>query len=104
MKGINDLKHRKLLALSLKIQGEVKHDIDAAVLCTLGKELTDLNELYNQYLEVLQQLEVLVKEYEVKEHNIRSGILSRSLRKLVREGQTGVDLRTVINSFNSCAR
>jgi prephenate dehydratase len=104
MKGINDLKHRKLLALSLKIQGEIKHDIDAAVLFALGKELNELNELYSQYLEVLQQLEVLVKEYEVKERNIRSGILSRSLRKLVREGQTGVVLRTVINSLNSCAR
>lgn len=104
MKGINDLKHRKLLALSLNFQGEIKHDIDAAVLFALGKELNDLNELYSQYQEVLQRLEILVKEYEVKERNIRSGILSRSLRKLVREGQTGVDLRTVINSFNSCAR
>lgn len=104
MKGINDLKHRKLLALSLKIQGEVKHDIDAPVLFALRKELTELNELYSQYMEVLQQLQVLVREYEAKERNIRSGILSRSLRKLVRDGQTGVDLRTVINSFNSCAR
>lgn len=104
MKGINDLKHRKLLALSLNFQGEIKHDIDAAVLCALSKELTDLNELYSQYLKVLQQLEILVKDYEGKERNIRSGILSRSLRKLVREGQTGVALRTVVNSFNSCAR
>ncbi|WP_104385575.1 hypothetical protein [Sphingobacterium sp. HMA12] len=103
MRGISDLKHRKLLAISLEIQGDVKHVVDSEVLYKLRREFTDLNELYRQYRELLQQLEGLVQDYETKERTIRSKILSRSLRKLAKTGQTGADLRMVITSLNSCA-
>jgi len=102
MKGISDLKHRKLLAISLEIQGGVG-SIDSEVLYKLRTEFTNLNELYRQYLELLQHLEGLVRDYESKERTIRSEILSRSLRKLAKNGQTGADLRTIIISLNSCA-
>lgn len=103
MKGISDLKHQKLLAIALEIQGDVKHVIDSEVLRKLRGEFTNLNELYSQYRELLQQLEGLVRDYESKERAIRSKILSRSLRKLAKNGQTGADLRMVITSLNSCA-
>ncbi|WP_343555774.1 hypothetical protein [Sphingobacterium sp.] len=103
MKGINAIKHRNLFAISLKIQGDVDHAIDAAALLALRNEMTELNELYRQYLELLQQLEGLVRDYESKERTIRSEILARSLRKLAKNGQTGADLRHIIISLNSCA-
>jgi DNA repair protein RadC len=103
MKGISNLKHQKLLAIALEIQGDVKHVIDSEVLRKLRGEFTNLNELYSQYRELLQQLEGLVRDYESKERAIRSKILSRSLRKLAKNGQTGADLRMVITSLNSCA-
>ncbi|MDR3009643.1 MAG: hypothetical protein LBV59_17040 [Sphingobacterium sp.] len=103
MKGINAIKHRNLFAISLKIQGDVDHAIDAAALLALRNEMAELNELYRQYRELLQQLEELVREYESKERTIRSEILSRPLRKLVKNGQTGADLRMLITSLNSCA-
>lgn len=103
MKGISDLKHRKLLTISLEIQGDVKHVVDSEVLYKLRREFTNLDELYRQYRELLQQLEGLVQDYEMKERTIRSEILSRPLRKLAKNGQTGADLRMVITSLNSCA-
>lgn len=103
MKGISDLKHRKLLAISLEIQGDVKHVVDSEVLYKLRREFTNLNELYRQYSELLQQLEGLVQDYETKERTIRSEILSRPLRKLAKNGKTGANLRMVITSLNSCA-
>lgn len=103
MKGISDLKHRKLLAIALGIQGDVENVIDSEILCKLRGEFTDLNELHRQYKELLQQLEELVRDYEAKERTIRSEILSRALRKLAKNGQTGSDLRMFIASLNSCA-
>lgn len=103
MKGINAIKHRNLFAVSLKIQGGVDQSIDAASPLALRNEMAELNELYRQYLELLQQLKGIVQEYESKERTIRSKILSPSLRKLAKNGQTGADLRMVINSLNSCA-
>ncbi|MDF2478213.1 MAG: hypothetical protein K0S24_3696 [Sphingobacterium sp.] len=103
MKGINAIKHRNLFAISLKIQGDVDQSVDAAALLALRNEMAELNELYRQYLELLQQLEDIVQDYESKERAIRSKILSRSLRKLAKNGQTGADLRMVITSLNSCA-
>ncbi|OJZ09744.1 MULTISPECIES: hypothetical protein [Sphingobacterium] len=103
MKGINAIKHRNLFAVSLKIQGGVDQSIDAAAPLALRNEMAELNELYRQYLELLQQLKGIVQEYESKERTIRSKILSPSLRKLAKNGQTGADLRMVINSLNSCA-
>ncbi|WP_313156251.1 hypothetical protein [Sphingobacterium multivorum] len=103
MKGISDFKHRKLLAISIEIQGDVVDIIDAEVISKLRGEFTNLNELYRQYRELLQQLERVVRDYETKERCIRSEILSRPLRKLAKNGQTGADLRMVINSLNSCA-
>ncbi|WP_333865451.1 hypothetical protein [Sphingobacterium sp.] len=103
MKGISNLKHRKLLAISLEIQGDAGNVIDSEMLYKVRTEFTDLNELYRQYLELLQQLEGLVREYESKERTIRSEILARSLRKLAKNGQTGAGLRKIIISLNSCA-
>lgn len=103
MKGINAIKHRNLFAISLKIQGDVDQSVDAAALLALRNEMAELNELYRQYLELLQQLEVIVQDYETKERTIRSEILSRPLRKLAKNGKTGANLRMVITSLNSCA-
>ncbi|KKO92729.1 MULTISPECIES: hypothetical protein [Sphingobacterium] len=103
MRGISDLKHRKLLAISIKIQGEVVDVMDVEVLAKLRGEFANLNELYSQYRQLLQQLEGVVRDYETKERCIRSEILSRPLRKLAKNGQTGSSLRMVINSLNSCA-
>ena len=103
MKGINAIKHRNLFAISLKIQGDVDQSVDAAALLALRNEMAELNELYRQYLELLQQLEDIVQDYETKERTIRSEILSRPLRKLAKNGKTGANLRMVITSLNSCA-
>lgn len=104
MKGINGLKHRELLTVSLKIQGQVKHDIDPSVLGVLQEEVAELDDLYRQYLETLNLLEATVRDYEMKEKMIRSRILARSIRKLVKSGQSIADMRMVVNSLNSCAR
>ncbi|WP_293886615.1 MULTISPECIES: hypothetical protein [unclassified Sphingobacterium] len=45
MRGISDLKHRKLLAISLEIQGDLKQVVDSEVLYKLRREFTNLNEL-----------------------------------------------------------
>ncbi|WP_336833302.1 hypothetical protein [Sphingobacterium siyangense] len=103
MKGINAIKHRNLFAISLKIQGDVDQSVDAAALLALRNEMAELNELYRQYLELLQQLEDIVQDYESKERTIRSKILSPSLRKLAKNGQIGADLSMIITSLNSCA-
>ncbi|WP_294186739.1 hypothetical protein [uncultured Sphingobacterium sp.] len=103
MKGISDLKHRKLTTISLEIQGDVEHVIDSEVLYKLRAEFANLNELYRQYRELLKKLEGVVRDYESKERVIRSEILSRPLRKLAKNGQTGTDLREIISSLNSCA-
>ena len=80
MKGINEIKHQRLFHLMIEMQYKLASDGEEVLINKLQAEGENLKALYLRYLKLLDEVGTVVKDYELKERQVRSGLLSKRIR------------------------
>ncbi|WP_312791438.1 hypothetical protein [Sphingobacterium sp.] len=104
MKGINEIKHQRLLHLMIEMQYKLASDGEGVLINKLQAEGENLQALYLRYLKLLDEVGTVVKDYELKERQVRSGLLSKRIRMLSKRGGNDSPIASWISTINSCAR
>ncbi|GAA4167386.1 hypothetical protein [Sphingobacterium ginsenosidimutans] len=104
MKGINEIKYQRLLHLMIEMQYKLASEDDEVLIKKLQAEGENLKALYLHYLKLLDEIGTVVKNYELKERQVRSGLLSKRIRLLSKRNGTESAIASWVSAINSCAR
>lgn len=104
MKGINEIKHQRLLHLMIEMQYKLASEGDEILIKKIQTEGENLKALYLRYLKLLDEIGTVVKDYELKERQVRSGLLSKHIRMLSKNSGNESPIASWISTINSCAR
>lgn len=103
MQGIKELKYNELIRVMQKLEILFANQAQHAAAQELHEHREAISSLYQNYRDLLSQLDNIIHEYEQQTRNIRSIYLAKPLRKLRKQEETD-EIKQLVYRINALAK